>query len=254
MEATLVDADLNAVLAAAAVQDAYQAQSAQAEPTQAPIPDEAGKSFEELVDAVSDPNAVRGCHNMVANLQDRALYERQKNGYNDNIQRTISKAILQFNNIFISRAMIASGTDENLFNSSEVSGARRNVLAFEKIIDILRMSTRGWGKNPTNIAIICSMVRCAERQLDFTGDIAKACASDKFPLPHHYQPFVRRHTAAESTGRSQFSSTMSALEALGVAKQVGTQRAQKWVWTNTPLAKRLEEVVRAKHLPMNQPV
>lgn len=248
--ATPTEADINAVLAAAAAQEAYEAQEQAPAPTEAQPADEANVPFKEMVDAVSDPNAVRGCHNMVANLQTRAVYEREKHGYNENIQKTLSKLIAKFHNIWISRAMIAGGVNEDFFNESEVAGKRRNVYAIEKVPDFLLMAIGNPGKNPTNVAIITSLFRCAAQQLPFTSDIAKACASDKFPLPVHYQPFVRQHTAAQSTGRSQFSSTMTALEILGVVKQVGGKKAQVWELTDSPMTKAIEQMVRKYHFPV----
>jgi hypothetical protein len=240
---------------AAATAQAHGMIEVQAEdeaPAQAPAADEADapRSFAELFDAVNDTDVVITQQELSAAFADRAAYERVSNPNNDNIQKTLSKVQRGHLAHGVSKAMRAIGLDTNYLNKSEVSGKRRNVYALEKLQDMIYGAINGHMKNAINIAVLVSMVKLERAQLDFTGAVAKACASDKMPIETHLKGLLRRHTVSESTASTQSSSTMTALEDLGAVVNLGSQKFPRWVFSDAPIAKRLREIVEAKHMPI----
>src|SRR5690606_17031071 len=105
--------------------------------------------------------------------------------------------------------------------------------------------------NKINIAVIYSLYRLSELQIPFTAEIAKGCASDKMFIPPFCAAHVRRHTVSASTAPTQTSSTMTALEVLGIVKSVGPKNAQQWQLVDSPLTRALGEAVMRNHRPLN---
>lgn len=226
--------------------DAAAAQ-AQADLDQAPAQDQAAP-YADLIAAVTETQAREMQDALVAQLSARAQYEAEKSPNNLNIQKTLSKLAKKQVTPGIVRGMIVTGTDAGVINRSEMGEKRRNVYALEKLHDLLYAAVTGHMGNAINRAIVASMVKLGDVQLPFTAVVAKAAASDKCPVENHYKPHMRRHTVSESTAPTQMSSTMTALEDLGVVVNKGGRNTQVWEFTDTPLARRLIEVARTKIL------
>lgn len=226
---------------------ADQAANQAADPAQAQI--DPALPFTTALDAVTEIQVNKMTTDLLAAFADRAKYEREANPNNDNIQKTISKCIKGITPGIV-KALVVNGTIADYINESEVTGKRRNVYALEKLRDILYGAVTGYPQNAINQAILVSMVKLDDLKLPFTGAVAKACASDKVAVDPTYKPHLRRHTVAEGTASTQMSSTMTALEVLGVVKNTGTRQHPIFELTATPLAQRLVEVVRTKMQPV----
>lgn len=206
------------------------------------------RTYADLIADVTDGDIAAMQVNLAAAFADRASYERTSNPNNDNIQKTLTKVQKGHLAHGISKALKAVGVDPNYLNKSEVAGKRRNVYALEKLQDIIYGAQTGHFKNKINIAVMASLVKLEAAQIAFTGAVAKACASDKMPCEVHLKGLLSRHTVSEATASTQSSSTMTALEDLGVVINNGSQKFPLWSLTNTALTNRLREVVRTKHM------
>jgi hypothetical protein len=237
---------------AAAISEANGGVPVEAEaPDEAEAPIEAQNddlSFAERIDAVSQEQTEHMLAALSTGFANRATFEREKSGWNDNIQKTISKAVTKFAAVGIAKQMVAANANGDFMNESEVSGKRRNVYAFDKLHDLLAGASRGHMNNAINQAVAVSLVRCADVKLPFTMEIAKAAASDKCALPVAYVPYMRRHTVSASTASTQASSTMTALEVLGIVKNVGSHRMQVFELVDCALTRALVDHVRKAYL------
>jgi hypothetical protein len=216
--------------------------------TQAQAPAEAEDQaqvlpFKDLLAAVTADQAKAKAEDLANAFDERAAYEHTADPFNNNIQKTLSKARASHLTPGIVAAFVASNTDANYVNASEVTGKRRNVYALDKLRDFLYAAVTGHLKNAINIACMTSLVKLKDTALPFDGVVAKACASDKVAVKGDYKIHLKRHTVAESTASTQASSTMTALEVLGVVTNQGTRPHPIYVLTDTPLSKRLQEVV-----------
>lgn len=231
------------------IQAAIEAEEANADEAsdEAPAQDQAA-AYEDLVAAISDADAEGMKSSLLAALQVRAQYEAEQNPNNMNIQKTLSKLVRTMPGPNMVRGLIVTGTGAGVVNKSEMGSKRRNVYALDKLQDLLYGATTGHVKNAINRAILATMVLLKDQKLPVTGDVAKGAASDKWPVPPAYKPFMRSHTVAASTASTQMSSTMTALEDLGAVKNTGTMHKPVFEFTDTPIARRLEEVVRTKIL------
>lgn len=238
-DAVVSDEDLAAIEAADAIQASYQAQPApNAVQASAPAVDE-NRSFQELFDEVDEAAGAKMGAALLAAYAQRAQHERDKSPNNDNIQRTLSNAMKKITP-GVSKALVAIGGSESFINADK----KRNVYTFPKVRDFLYAAVSGQMENAINKATLKSMVVLMDHKLPFNSQVAKGCASDKFPVEVHYLPHLHRHTVSASTADTQHSSTMSALEILGVVKVVSEGKQKVWEFTETPLAKRLIEVAR----------
>lgn len=200
-----------------------------------------GKSFAELLEAISEEQANHQHQGLLAAFSDRAQYEHHKNPENYNIQKTLSRMQKRLTTPGVVRAQVAAGLKAGFLNTSESLNSRRNVYALEKVYDLLYAAVTGHMKNAINRACVASMV-ALEGKLAFTGLAAKAAASDKVGITNDYKGLLKRHTVSESTASTQASSTMTALEDLGVVKNTGTRAFPVYEFVETPLTARLKEL------------
>lgn len=173
---------------------------------------------------------------------DRAAFEQQTNPSNDNIQKTIRKLIAAYSTPNVARALVVLKVGAGHINETEQGVKRRNVYALDKIRDVLYGAVTGHMKNAINIACLTSIFKLEVAKEPFTMSVAKMCASDKIAAPAHLKALLRRHTVSESTASTQASSTMTALEVLGVVKNVGTRNHPSFMLTNSPLTTRLRDM------------
>ena len=203
-------------------------------------------SFTEVLDAVTTEEVEMMRAALIVSFKNRADFEHEADATNDNIQKTLSKELAKHQLPNVLRALVAAGVDAQYVNVSEMGSKRRNVYALQKLSDLLYGAVTGHIKNAINLAVVSSMAKLKDMTLPFTGEVAKACASDKFAVGADYKGVINRHTVAESTASTQASSTMTALEVLGVVTNIGTRNHPVYKLTETALAKRLVEVVSPK--------
>mgnify|MGYP000852566618 CR=1 FL=1 len=240
----LDDEALQAIDEAEARAQAYEDQAADqaANADQAPAVD-----FQTMLGAVTD-DQVQGLQAALATeFGERARFERDANPNNDSIQKTLTKLQGILSKPGTLRSLVATGTGAGPINRSEVTGKRRNVYAIEKMADLLYGAVTGHLKNAVNIAVFSSLVKVQNAGLPFTTEVAKAATSDKIAVDNQLKGLLIRHTVAESTASTQQSSTMTALEDLGVVANTGTRGRPVYTLLDNPLSRRLVEITKGQH-------
>lgn len=233
-----------AVVALIEAQDAQESETV--EPT--PAADESAPrepTFEELRDAFDDATVETTTHLIAAAIDDRAVFEDRKAPDNANIQKTLKKAREQLVTKRAARVLLATSVDPSFVNRSLHDGARYNVYALGKLADIVRGVTDGAITNAINMACMKSLFRFRKAGLDFTGEMAKAAASDKIRVEASLRQHLVRHTVSASTAPTQASSTMQALETLGVVVNVGSRKSPVYRVTDHPIVAHLEAKLAA---------
>lgn len=229
--------DEAALLKAEAIEDAPVSE-APVETT--PIVQKSG-NFEEILASYEDALVTAMAHKIAAEVDIRATFEDEKNPENTSIQRTLKKVRSELVTKRAARVMLATNTDPSFINRVLHDGSRYNVYALGKYADLVRSLVDGHGlNNAINNAVAKSLFRCKNAGIMFTGEIAKAAASDKIRLDPSIAKTLVRHTVSSSTAPTQASSTMSALQTLGVVKIEGSTRNPTYRVTENPIASFLE--------------
>jgi len=96
-----------------------------------------------------------------------------------------------------------------------------------------------------NIAVMKSMFKFRAAGLSFTGEMAKCCASDKIRIAASLSKELVRYTVSASTAPTQASSTMQALQTLGVVINKGSPKLPVYELTDTPATTRLQSLLAA---------
>lgn len=249
------DAELDQVIATLDAKDAaHQAQSGDAldivdpsDVVQAPeaIAEEVQDlpAFADVLEAIEMPERVQMRDCIVRSLDAREDYERNEKA-NDNILKSLRKSREKLANERIAAVFLATSVDPFEFNRHRVSSNRYNVYAIDKVRDLMEaLSSGDMMNNAINRAITRSLFQFRAAGEKFTGDMARAAASDKIRVNASISKILVRHTVSASTAPTQASSTMQALETLGIVKNTGTQKSAVYVLTNTPQTQRLAEIV-----------
>ncbi|AMB48299.1 hypothetical protein [Methylobacterium sp. AMS5] len=238
-EAEASDAVLDLVAQEIAAEEMRDELQAPATPT--------GPSFRELMDLLDDTDIEMAQRTINAAIDERAQFELQKKGDGHNIQRTLKKAR---EGMGVSKAparvLIAAAVDTAFVNRTQHDGSRYNVYAIDKVVDILRAlgSDAGEVKNAINRACLKSIFALQAAGHAFSLELAKACASDKYGVEIAVRKHLTRHTVSASTAPTQASSTMQALETLGVVKREGSSRNPTFTLTDAPITAALKEKIQ----------
>jgi hypothetical protein len=211
--------------------------------TDEPAEEDQVVTFTKLL-AELDPAAV---DEMVVDLaeaiDDRAAYEERVGPDNLSIHKTLKKVRAEFTaSKNAARVLLATSTTTSFINRSISEGARYNVYALGKLADLVRGLTDGQLSNAINVACMKSLFSFRQAGVPFTSAMAKAAASDKI---RDIDPSVRkhliRHTVSASTAPTQASSTMQALETLGIVSRAGSRKDSVYTLTDHPAVALLEE-------------
>lgn len=222
-----------------------QAQDAAAPEMNAAQDEAAGAgNFLDLVAGVDQAQAEAMGLSITTEFAERARFEKDANPANSNIQKTLAKLIRAYDGPNMRRALVVLGVSAGHINETELGTKRRNVYALDKIRDVIYGAVTGHLKNAINLACITSLFKLETAQVAFTGKVALACASDKVAVDAQLKSLLKRHTVAEATASTQASSTMTALEVLGVVKNTGTRNFPIYVLQDTPLTRRLRDLTK----------
>lgn len=214
-----------------------------AEIAETPLANEA--TFREAM-ASFDEVAVQGMTTLItATIDARTAFETGKHGDGSNIQKTLRKVRKALMWKDTSRVMLAANIDPAFLNRTLHDGSRYNVYAVDKVADAVKGLADGIVGNAITRACMVSLFQMRKAGLPFTGEIAKACASDKVPVELVIRKHLLRHTVSASTAPTQASSTMQALETLGIVRREGAARNPTFHLTDSPITRRLEEVLFA---------
>ncbi|TDW20444.1 hypothetical protein EV128_12574 [Rhizobium azibense] len=134
----------------------------------------------------------------------------------------------------------------NSRQTKEEDGDRFNIYAIDKLVDLVRfLAGQQKLSNAHNVAIGKSMLTFEEHKAPFTGEMAMCAASDKIRSQDPNVKLLRRHNVDKGTAGTQASSTLSAMQALGLIKNVGTKRAASYVFATTEQAGAFKELLKA---------
>jgi hypothetical protein len=175
-------------------------------------------------------------------LDDRADFENRVAPDNTSIHSTLKKVRAQFTaSKDAARVLLVTNTTAGFINRQLSEGARYNVYALGKLADIIRGLTDGQISNAINVACMKSLFSLRAAGVPFTSQVAKAAASDKIRIDPAIRKHLIRHTVSESTAPTQASSTMQALETLGLVTRSGSRKDSVYTLTDHPAVKKLEE-------------
>lgn len=249
-EATTMDEKLSAVIAG--TQGLPEAEVfeelAKLETATAPIEEDAPAEeakLSALVEAVTAEDRTAKLKEIAANFEARKNFEKSEHPENDSVQDRLKAYEKKMALPGIAAIMVATKVDAGFINRSVTSGKRFNIYAIDKFNDLVHGLNSGTLRNAVNVAVMKSLFRFRKAGIAFTGQMATAAVSDKVKVDKAMQQHLVRHTVSAATAPTQTSSTMNALEVLGVVKNTGSQKFPVWVLTDAPVTKRFEELLAA---------
>lgn len=194
-----------------------------------------------------DPDATKTVMDQM-NLQIdlRRDMEIEKSAYNDNMQRTLKKVRATLVRQYAARVLIATSVSPSFITEQSREGEHYNVYAMGKLNDLVDALCGLPMKNAINIALVRSMFKLRDAGKQITRRILEAAASDKIPLKDkELEGLLIRHTVGHTTAPTQTSSTMRALETLGIVKFTGPKNATVFEILDTPQTRQLEQIALA---------
>jgi hypothetical protein len=199
----------------------------------------------ELMQAVSDVNVKNALIAINGEIIDRELFEVKKNPDNANIHKTIKKIKGSLERTHAATLMVAANVSPGFINRTLQDGSKYNVYAVLKVADLVDGLTGAGLTNAINIACMRSLFNFHKAGLAFTGEMAKAAASDKIRVSDAVKKHLIRHTVSASTAPTQASSTMQALQTLGVVRIEGSRKHPTYAVIDGPVTRRLKELADA---------
>lgn len=205
-------------------------------------------AFSTIVDKIAgDQKKVDDAAKQIgAAFDKRVAFQKAKDSANTSIQRSLDKSR---GKLVAGRAvavLLGAEVTPDFLNAQTNEGSAYNVYAIDKVADMVQALDGGTIRNAINMAVCRSLFRFRAAKVPFTGECARAAASKQIRIqPASTEKLLVRHTVSPSTAPTQASSTMQALETLGIVKNTGTRRAAIYELTDTPQTKRLEEMVQA---------
>lgn len=198
--------------------------------------------LKEMLEAVTEEQKVHKQAEVNDAFARRASFERsrgsKKLGKLDSYRQKMSTLPL-------CAVLVATDVDPDFINRSISEGKRFNIYAIDKLNDVLMGLETGTLKNAHNRAIMKSLFAFRKAGMSFTGLMAQAAASDKIKVEPDQAKLLTRHTVDAGTAPTQASSTMSALQIMGIVINRGSQKYPEWTLTDTPQTRALEEVLAA---------
>lgn len=224
-----------------------QLEAAENEGMQAPAEDQAEEQpmpkFDDLLDGVDEDTRRAVSLSILMGLDDRAAFEEVKNPDNDSIQKTLKKLNSALASPTAAAVIDVTGTPVDFMNQG--GSNRYNVYAIDKLADIVAGLSGGVMRNAINNAVTKSLFRFRAAGESFTGEMAKAAASDKIRIQGAIKAQLVRHTVSAQTAPTQASSTMQALQTLGIVVNKGSVKHPVYELTDTPQTAKLKEILAA---------
>lgn len=201
------------------------------------------RPLEEIVDAVAD-EAIDAKLDQIEDAFDaRASFERTKNAGNESIQASLKKSRSALQRGAVAALFAAINVDPDFICGSRNTGSAYNVYAIDKIADLVAGLNGGYVRNAINLAVCKSLFRFRAAGEVFTGEMARAAASDKLRVQGKIKDHLVRHTVSASTAPTQASSTMSALQTLGIVVNKGSMKSPIYELTDAPQTLALQAAV-----------
>lgn len=212
------------------------------------VEDEAPKTLSEILVSFSDEAVAEMVVEIAGELDDRAAFELRKNPDNGNIQGTLKKVRAQMVTKRAAKLLLSISVTPFFINRELHNGSAYNVYALGKVGDLIKGATDGVVANAINIACMKSLFAFRAAGATFTMECAKGAASKQYALTG-VEASIRKHlishTVSSSTAPTQASSTMQALETLGVVTRQGGGKNPSYTLTDAPITKKLEAMLLA---------
>lgn len=186
---------------------------------------------------------------MASAIDVRLAFEERKSVETgkDNIFRTLSKTRAKLvTSAAPAQTFVAVGIrDAGFFNRVLHDGSRYNVYAAGKLADLCEGLVNTALSNAINRAIVKSLFAVTAAGGEFTMELAKAACSKQYRVDSPYAKNLVRHTVSTSTAPTQASSTMQALQTLGIVRLSGSRKNATYTVVDSPATRRLKEVAMA---------
>lgn len=206
-------------------------------------PEAPSVTLDEQIASMSGEQVEEIVHATAKAIDERADFEKAKNPDNDSIQKHLTKSRKQLATHAAARIMLATNVSPEILNREKHTGSRYNVYAMGKLADLIGAASGGVISNKINFAIVKSLFAFRDAGVPFTSEIAKAAVSDKITIEKKMRDLLTRHTVSLSTASTQASSTLQALETLGVVSRVSSGRASIYELTEAPITNKLKDVL-----------
>lgn len=201
------------------------------------------KTFAALTKAVDDQTVGDYRTGLTGAYDTRANFQRTKDAGNEKIQDCLKASHKALSSDAAVKVLVAAEVSSDFITRQTNEGSAYNVYAALKLADMVSALDSGVIGNAINNAVSRSLFAFKTAGEKFTGEMARAAASDKIRVQGQIGKLLVRHTVSASTAPTQMSSTMQALQTLGIVTNVGTRREPVFQLTETPQAKRLGEIV-----------
>lgn len=207
--------------------------------------------FSEALKAHSDDDAKAFALKLGASFDERVQHEISShiNGTADlPIVKKLNKYRARLALPSIAKVFMETSTTPAFVNTTrqkEAGGKRFNIYAVEKMIDIVEaLSGAKKVTNAHNLAIGKSMINFEEAGASFTGEMALCASSKEIRSQDPNVKLLNRYIVAKQTAGTQSSSTLNAMQALGLIINKGTKRAASWVFADTDQARAYKELLK----------
>lgn len=203
-------------------------------------------SFDDLIAGITEADKLAKAQAIGAAFDDRLAFLAKDKPDNLNQPKTLTKYRAKLALPSKAAALLVTGTDETFINRSTSGDSRYNVYAIDKLIDVVNALTGGQLGNAVNKAILKSMVNFKQASLAFDGRMAQAATSDKIAVSDKKMAaLLNRHNVAANTASTQTSSTMSALQTLGIVINKGSAKFPIYELTDTPASQKVQQLLAA---------
>lgn len=202
-------------------------------------------NFPDLINQVTHEQVENVINHINEELGKREDFELS-NKVNDSMAKTLRKLKRVMPRDPIARVLQATSVSPSFINRVMHDGKRYNVYAVLKLEDLATALAGGQLENAVNRALVRSIFTLEQNNERITSELMEAAVSDKIKLRDPSKDrFLTRHTVGVSTAPTQKSSTMQALETLGIVKVEGSRKHATYQLTDTPQTNRLRELAFA---------
>ncbi|MER9176355.1 hypothetical protein NKH72_22505, partial [Mesorhizobium sp. M0955] len=204
-------------------------------------------TLEELIAVeLTDHDAIEATKTVIAAaFDDRAAFQRAKDSDNETIHKSLNKSRAKLIQEKSVACLLATSTSPDFITDSMHQGSAYNVYAADKLCDIVGALSGGVLHNAINVAVMKSLFQFRAANEVFTGEMAKAAVSDKIRVQGQIAKLLKRHTVSPQTAPTQASSTMQALQTLGIVVNKGSQKYPAYHLTDSPQTRRMEVALAA---------
>jgi len=202
-------------------------------------------NFADLMASVTNAQIAAMMKTVNGAIDARMEFEHRQRPNNDSIQTKLKSAKTKLVTENAATVITATGTDADFINRSITEGRRFNIYAVDKIADVVQGLKSGIFRNAVNIAVIKSLFQFKVAGVPFSGEAATAATSNKIKVSQAMNKILVRHDVSAATAPTQTSSTMSALQTLGIVENIGNAKFPIWQLTNAPVVEHIQGMLKA---------